>query len=155
MKKNIKTVDLLILIFFLTVSTALANWQETFLTDYTDKGLNIAVINALAEGIAPKDIIIRAMAIENMDGKELTAAVCDAGVAVQEMQESLPVLGINQETAIAICEEISAANRFPGSQYSSASKRTNYDGTETAVIPPTPVPPTPPAPPRPASGNTF
>ncbi len=157
MKRVLKIFIIGLYAFIVASAPALAGWEDTFLLDYAEKGLNAAVINALAEGVAPSDIIVTGMAIEDMDGKVLTAAICDAGIAVPAMQKSLPVLKITQETAIAICEEISLTNRFPGSQYSSASKRTNYDGSSNIIPPPPPppVPPRPPEPVQPASGHTF
>ncbi len=153
MKILLNIISLVVFTMLFTGSTAQANWKDSFVEDYAKVGLNNAVIKSLAEGISPEEIIIHGMSIKDMDGEKLTAAVCDAGIAVQEMQTSLAILKITQETAIAICEDISVTNKFPGSSYSSASKRTNYDGSGN-IVPPPPPPPIPPSP-RPASGNNF
>jgi len=141
-----------LLAVLLTVSTAIAGWQETFSSNFQEKDLNSAVTNALAQGIAPEEIIKTAMAL-GVDSKTLTEALCGAGVAVYALPESLEILKLNQQTAKDLCQDISATVRFPGSGYSSASKRTNYDGSNNRPLPP---PDSSGSQPRlPASGHNF
>jgi hypothetical protein len=153
MKKKAKIITSVLFTVVFTASIAWAGWEKTFVSDYSENGLNVAVSNALAAGIAPKAIVVQGMTIKDMDAEKLTAALCDAGIAVQEMLESLSVLKIDRQTAIAICEDISQTNKFPGSSYSSAAKRTNYDGSGNIIHPP--INPRPPQPVQPASGHTF
>jgi lipid II:glycine glycyltransferase (peptidoglycan interpeptide bridge formation enzyme) len=122
-----KIIILTLLAFLFTTSMALADWKESFLNDYTENGLNVALINALALGISPAKITDTAIAIDEIQAEMLVAAMCDAGVPWQDLQDSLPKLGIGRETAMIACN-ISAEDRFSAAGYSSARKKTDYDG---------------------------
>ncbi len=122
-----KKIILALLAFLLTTSMALADWKESFLNDYMENGLNVALINALALGISPAAITDTAIAIDEIQAEMLVAAMCDAGVPWQDLQDSLPKLGIGREAAMIACD-ISAEDRFSGAGYSSARKKTDYDG---------------------------
>jgi len=139
MIRKIIKISLPLFAVVLTTSIALADWQESFLDDYSEKGLNTAVTNTLAAGISPGAIIETAMAIDGMNGEVLAAAVCDGGVPVQDLQDSLHVLEISQRTAITLCaavqETFLPAGSFPGAGYSSVSRKTNYDGSNNTVQP--------------------
>lgn len=139
-----KKIILALFIVILTTSTALADWQEDFVSDYTADGLGIAVTNALAKGIAPKAIIETAMAIEGVDGKALASAMCDGGVPVQALEDSLSILGIPVQAVAIACGggqgNISATDAFPGAAYSTAAKETTTS-LSPAILP--------------ASGNNF
>ena len=76
------------------------------------------------------------MAIDGMDSEALVTAMCGAGVPVYTMPNALELLNLNVEKAKNLCEDISATVRFPGSGYSSVSKRTNYDGSGNQPRPP-------------------
>jgi hypothetical protein len=138
---------MVLFIVFLTASTALAGWQEDFESDYTANGLDVAVTNALAKGIAPEAIIETAMAM-GVDGKALASAMCDGGVPVQALENSLSALGIPIQAVVKACGggqgNISATGAFPGAAYSTAAKET------TTSVPPQNI-----HPPIPASGNNF
>ncbi len=152
-----KKIMMVLLALVLTSSIALADWQETFVTDYNESGLNAAVTNALAQGYTPEQIIAVAMAIEGVNGTVLASAMCDGGVPVQAMQNSLDLLGINQQTVMKSCGggqgNISASGAFAGSGYSSAAKGTSQGAGNlgSTGLPPVVAPPTPP----PASGSNF
>ena len=146
MKKTV----LVLLAILLTSSIALADWKDSFLTDYTTSGLNAAVTNALAHGIAPEAIIVTAMAIEGMNGVVLATAMCDGAVSIQALQDSLNVLGISQQVAITSCGgqgNISATGAFPGATYSSANKEIIFSDKSGVIGGRKPVPS--------ASGNNF
>ena len=123
-----------LLAILITFSTASANWKETFLKDYSENGLNPAVMNALSQGIAPETIIETAMTIEGVNGAMVATAICDGGVPVNDLLNSLDLLGINRQTAIQSCGaygNVSASTAFPGSNYSSPGKEiifTDYTG---------------------------
>ena len=125
----------------LTASISLASWQQSFLQDYEKQGIDRAVINALARGVDPLEIISQALTIDGLTAERITEAVCNGGVAVQAMDRALELLKIKRQTAVNICENISANLKFPGSDYLSVNKRTNYDGTGNRI--------------RPASGHNF
>lgn len=134
--EKMKKLIFALLAVLLTSSIALADWKDPFLSDYTNKGLNTAVTNALALGISPKAIIETAMAIEGVDGAVLATAMCDCGVPVLALQDSLSELGISQQVAINSCGgqgNISATGAFPGAAYSSAGKEIIFSDNNARV----------------------
>lgn len=150
-----KNIVFILLAVLLTSSIASAGWKDAFLTDYTTNELNAAVTNALAKGISPMAISEIGMTIDNMDGAVLVAAMCDGGVPVQALQDSLNVLGITQQAAINSCGggqgSIAATSTFQGAAYSSGARGTTYGGNGGVGTGGVVAPPRTPS----ASGNNF
>ena len=133
-----KTIIFVLFAVLLTTSISLAAWQDTFPDDIAEKGLAATVAADLALGAYPDEIIDIALAA-GVQAEKLVSAICDAGVPLQVLQDSLPILGLGLDAAMIACD-IPTVDRFSGAGYSSASKKTDYDGG-------TPV--------SPASGHNF
>ena len=128
----------------LTISIALAAWQDTFLSDFAENG-PAAVANALADGASPQEMIDIASAA-GVQAETLVTAMCEAGLSPQDLQGFLPKLGMSTNALMSSCGgqgNISNVNKFPGASSQntnslSVSTETNYDEKGGPILPASP-----------------
>jgi len=140
-----RTKILLLSLSFLIMlcSTAMAVWSENFASIYYEKGIDAAVVSALEDGAAPKQIVKIALPLKDLKREVLMKALFCALAQPDTIREAAFANNIKEkkvnegyQLALSECsrqmeENLNAAldssNRFPGSTSSSNETRnTNY-----------------------------
>ncbi len=93
-----------ILLVLLSFSVALADWQETFKTDYESIGIDQAVINAMKEGSSPEQILQAGLELEGLNPQNLLKALYCAGANGNDIKEAAMAADIS-ELLISIAYE--------------------------------------------------
>lgn len=101
-----------VLIVLLTFAVALADWQETFKTDYESVGIDQAVINALKEGISVEQIVESGLLFEGLNPQLLLKALYCAGANGEDIKQFALLAGLSElllnsalEQSIAECSD--------------------------------------------------
>ena len=84
------------LIIGLSASVASADWLGDFKGNYQNKNIDIAVENALKEGISPDIIMENALAFENINPQNIIKALYCAGVSGQDIYVAAQKFNISE-----------------------------------------------------------
>lgn len=123
--------------FLFTCSPAFADWTQLFLSTYTEKGIDRAVVTALENDITPAQIMGYGLTIEGLEKPELIKALFCAPVQPNMIYDAAETNRLGEETvakgyqlALAQCaeamEEQLNVGTDPASQF--PAERTEGEG---------------------------
>lgn len=79
-----------------TSTVVCADWLIDFKDNYKNKSIDIAVENAMKEGISPDIIVENGLAFENMNPQNLVKALYCAGVSGKDVYETAEKFNISE-----------------------------------------------------------
>ncbi len=77
-------------------SFAYADWLSDFKDNYKNKNIDMAVENAMKEGIGPDTIVENGLALENLNPQNLVKALYCAGVTGEEIYNAAQKFDISE-----------------------------------------------------------
>ncbi len=83
-----KRIVMAILIVGFATSLAYAEWLDNFKDNYKNKNIDIAVENALKEGVNPEIIVENGLGLQNLNPQNLVKALYCAGVSGKDVYEA-------------------------------------------------------------------
>lgn len=82
-------------------SVACADWLADFRDNYKNKSIDVAVENAMKEGVGPDIIVENGLALENLNPQNLVKALYCAGVSGKEVYEASEKYKISELLVVA------------------------------------------------------
>lgn len=136
-----KSAFFLLLLLFVS-SIAYGGWQQDFRNIYTQNGIDDAVVNALAMGANPDQIIKEALPISSLKQERLIKALFCALAQPETIRNSALKNGIKElkvnegyKLALEECSQqmeenlnaaLDSSQQFPGNSSSDQARSTNY-----------------------------
>jgi hypothetical protein len=97
---RIQTLFLTACLLLLFHTTVMAAWQDDFATIYAEKGIDAAVVAALAEGASPEQIIATALPLAGLKKELLLKALFCATAQPNAIQDGAAANGISESTVL-------------------------------------------------------
>ena len=105
---NMKKIILACLIVLMSSSFALADWVDVFKTNYQERGIDQAVVDAMKVGATPALILNEGLRLEGLNPIKLVQALYCAGAKGPEVEKASRAAGLS-ELAISTGYEKSVA----------------------------------------------
>jgi len=112
---DMKKILLACLIVLMSSSFALADWVDIFKTNYQERGIDQAVIDAMKEGATPALILDEGLRLEGLNPIKLVQALYCAGAKGPEVEQASRAAGLSElaistgyEKSVAECGDVVA-----------------------------------------------
>ncbi len=110
-----KKIILACLIVLMSSSFALADWVDVFKTNYQERGIDQAVIDAMKEGATPALILDEGLKLSGLNPIKLVQALYCAGAKGPEVEQASRAAGLSElaistgyEKSVAECADVVA-----------------------------------------------
>ncbi len=135
-----KKIILACLIVLLSSSFALADWADVFKTNYQERGIDQAVIDAMKEGATPASILGEGLKMGGLNPIKLVQALYCAGAKGSEVEQASRAAGLSElaistgyEKSVAECTNVVADTQAYTPVVFTPSFATSNEGGSTFI----------------------